>query len=414
MLNTKSSVSNDSWKFILFSGLIFVVIFCVENINHRFWLNDFRVYYSAAKAFIAGEQVYGVSFGLGTGFFKYSPLTLLLFTPYTIVPIQIADIIHFFITAVCTITSFLVIEQIIVEHLFVPKTKRTHLLLIVVFVCVLNHLFREVHLGNINMVIVLALSVALSLILKSKSITAGFLLTLVIITKPYFIFFCLLPLLMHRKIKTILSVLVFLLIFFVVPSVFVGFTKNISLHQQWLSAMYGHSGYLYSNHTIVSLIQFYFYPAIPSKVTYYLIVMVGFLYVIYFWLNNKVDNKSGNASLLKNKSYIIQYFLLIAIVPNLLITDTEHFLFALPLITILAFFLSTTKNYILIGCFILLAFLYGGNSPDLLGKALSSQFENHGLLGISNIIIILSVIYIYSRYKGRWISDNENITAIKN
>lgn len=413
-LNIKISFSSYSWKFILFSGLIFVLIFCVENINHRFWLNDFRVYYLAAKAFIGDEQVYGISFGLGTGFFKYSPMTLLLFTPYTIVSIQVANIIHFIINASCAIASFLVIEQIIVEHLFVPKTKRTHLLLMIVFFCVLNHLFREVHLGNINMVIVLLLSIALSLVLKSKSITAGFLLALVIITKPYFIFFCLLPLLLHRRIKTILSVFVFLLIFFVVPAVFIGFTKNISLHQQWLSAMFEHSSYLYSNHTIVSLIQFYFYPVIPYKVTYYLIVLVGLLYIIYFWLNNQADNKNSNVSLLKNKSFIIQYFLLIAVVPNLLITDTEHFLFALPLITILVFFLSTSKNYILVGCFILLVFLYGGNSPDLLGKELSSQIENHGLLGLSNLIIILSVIYIYSRNKNKWISENRHIPAIKN
>ena len=121
-MKIKSFVSSDSRKFILYSALIFAAIFVVENINHRFWLNDFRVYYLAAKALIAGEQVYGVSFGLGTGFFKYSPMTLLLFTPYTIVSIQVANIIHFIINASCAIASFLVIEQIMVDHLFVPKT----------------------------------------------------------------------------------------------------------------------------------------------------------------------------------------------------------------------------------------------------------------------------------------------------
>jgi hypothetical protein len=411
---SESFIANNSWKFILYSGLIFIVIFCVENINHRFWLNDFRVYYLAAKALIGGEQVYGISFGLGTGFFKYSLMTLLLFTPYTIVPIQVANIIHFFISASCAIASFLVLEQIILDHLFVPRTKRTHLLLMVVFFCILNHLFREVHLGNINMIIVLLLSIALSLVLKSKSITAGFLLALVIITKPYFIFFCFLPLLLHRKMKTILFVIIFLLIFFVVPFVFVGFSKNISLHKEWLSAMFEHSNYLNSNHTIVSLIRFYFYPAIPYKITFYLIVFVGLLYIIYFWLNNQADNMNNNVSLMKNKSFIIQYFLLIAIVPNLLITDTEHFLFSLPLITILVFFLSTSKNYILVGCFVLLTFFYGGNLSDLLGKEISHQFENHGLLGLSNLIIILLVIYIYSKNKNKWISENGHISTIKN
>lgn len=406
-------ISNYSRKFMLYSGLIFAAIFCVENINHRFWLNDFRVYYLAAKALIGGEQVYGISFGLGTGFFKYSPMTLLLFIPYTIFPIQAANIIHFLIISCCTIASFLVLEQIIVDHLFAPKIKRTHLLLMAAFLIVLIHLIREVHLGNINMVIVLLLSLALSLILRSKYITAGFLLALVIITKPYFIFFSLLPLLMHRKIKTILSVIVFLLIFFAIPSFFLEFSKNISLHQQWLNAMFEHSTYLNSNHTIVSLIQFYFYPAIPYKITFYLIVLVGLLYIIYFWLNNQADNKNGNVSLLKNKSFIIQYFLLIAIVPNLLITDTEHFLFSLPLITILVFFLSTSKNYAFVGYFILLAFFYGGNSSDLLGKEVSHQFENYGLLGLSNLIIILSVIYIYSKNKYNWILEGVTISAKK-
>lgn len=412
-LNIKSLIPLDSWKFILYNGLIFVVIFCVENINHRFWLNDFRVYYLAAKALIGGEQVYGIAFGLGTGFFKYSPMTLLLFTPYTLVPIHIANIIHFLTISCCTIATFLVLKQIIVDHLFAPKIKRTHLLLMAVFLIVLIHLIREVHLGNINMVIVLLLSFALNSILRSKYITAGFLLALVIITKPYFIFFCLLPLLMHRKIKTILSLTIFLLIFFAIPSVFLGFSKNISLHQEWLSAMFEHSNYLNSNHTIVSLIQFYFYTAIPYKITFYLIVFIGLLYIIYFWLNNQADNKNGNVSLLKNKSFIIQYFLLIAIVPNLLITDTEHFLFSLPLITIHVFFLSTSKNYILVGCFILLAFFYGGNSSDLLGKEISRQFENHGLLGSSNLIIILSVIYIYSKNKYNWILESFTISANK-
>jgi hypothetical protein len=413
-LNIKNYIPRESRKFILYSGLIFVVIFCVENNNHRFWLNDFRVYYLAAKALIGGEQVYGVSFGLGTGFFKYSPMTLLLITPYVIFPIQVANIIHFLISSCCIIAAFLVLEQIIVDYLFVPRTKRTHLLLVAVLFCVLNHLFREVHLGNINMVIVLLLSLALRLVLKSQPITAGLLLALVIITKPYFIFFCLLPLLTHRKIKAILSMIVFLLIFFAIPFVFLGFSKNISLHQQWFSAMFEHSSYLYSNHTIVSLIQFYIYSAIPYKFTYYLIVLVGLLYIIYFGLNNQADTKNSNASMVKNKSFIIQYFLLIAIVPNLLITDTEHFLFALPLITILVFFLPTSKNYILVGCFILLAFLYGGNSPDLLGKEVSRQFENYGLLGLSNLIIILFIIYIYSKNKTKWIAENGHISVIKN
>jgi hypothetical protein len=69
--------------FIVFATVLFAAIFAIEKINERFWLNDFKVYYSAAQALISGEQVYGVPFGLDTGFYKYSPFVAMLFVPYT-------------------------------------------------------------------------------------------------------------------------------------------------------------------------------------------------------------------------------------------------------------------------------------------------------------------------------------------
>ena len=76
--------------FILFASIIFAAVFIVEKINGRFWLNDFRVYYSAAQALVNHQQVYGIPFGLQTGFFKYSPFVAILFVPYTFFPFEVA------------------------------------------------------------------------------------------------------------------------------------------------------------------------------------------------------------------------------------------------------------------------------------------------------------------------------------
>ena len=43
--------------FVIFSTLFFILSFIIENINGRFWLNDFKVYYLAAQALLEGKEV---------------------------------------------------------------------------------------------------------------------------------------------------------------------------------------------------------------------------------------------------------------------------------------------------------------------------------------------------------------------
>ena len=72
----------------LFLLLIVILagIFIGDHVNDKFNMNDFRVMYYAADAYLNGNPVYGVPFGLDTGYYKYSPFTLLyfiLFMPLT-------------------------------------------------------------------------------------------------------------------------------------------------------------------------------------------------------------------------------------------------------------------------------------------------------------------------------------------
>jgi len=197
--------SNNWYRFILFGALICATIFVAENVNGRFHLNDFKVYYYAAKALTQGKQVYQIPFGLDTGYYKYSPFTLLLFVPYTGFSFEVAGIFHFILLSVCTLTAIIFIYQLVTTYFFEGKSKSGPLFLI--FICILLHVFRELHLGNINIILVLLISFAVYCSLKSKPFIAGCLLGLVIVTKPYFLLL-ILPLIAYRKIK-ILSALAF-------------------------------------------------------------------------------------------------------------------------------------------------------------------------------------------------------------
>jgi prepilin signal peptidase PulO-like enzyme (type II secretory pathway) len=118
--------------------------------------------------------------------------------------------------------------------------------------------------------------------------------------------------------------------------------------------------------------------------------------VIFFLYNTRIakKNKLPEKDERERTNFIIGYFTLLAIVPNLLLTDTEHFLFSLPLIILLLNYLSITKNYFEIGAFVLIIFLYAGNSVDLLGHKLSDQLDKMGTLGISNLLIIGYIVYV--------------------
>ena len=68
--------------------MVFLCLFfyILQNVNDRFWMNDLVVAYTAAQQLLSGQQIYGKAFGLGSGFYKYSPFTLFLFIPFAFLP----------------------------------------------------------------------------------------------------------------------------------------------------------------------------------------------------------------------------------------------------------------------------------------------------------------------------------------
>src|SRR6187399_2515881 len=89
-----------SWK--LFPGRYAIVfatvallLFVIEHVNGRFWLNDFRVYYDSARSLLDGQPLYGVSHGLDSGIFKYAPVIAMLYVPLALLPYVVAASIQY-------------------------------------------------------------------------------------------------------------------------------------------------------------------------------------------------------------------------------------------------------------------------------------------------------------------------------
>ena len=244
------------------------------------------------------------------------------------------------------------------------------------------------------MILLLLLTLSIKLALESKYISSSALLAITILTKPYFLI-CLLPYLLIKKYKSIVYVFVWLLAFVIVSGAAIGFEKSFSLYSEWILAMKEHSTYLSSNHTFFALLSFYIGVKIPSSFGIIILGIIGILSFAYLWLKNGKNQIEVSKNF--EQVFLLYYFILIALIPSILITDTEHFLFSLPLIVLLFLKVKQENKFAYTIFFIVLMFLYGGNSSDLLGKSLAGKVEDWGLLGIGNLIIIFVAIYLLGR-----------------
>lgn len=392
--------------FILFSLFFFCLIFTLENINGRFWLYDFKVYYLAAKSLISGNQVYGIPFGLDTGFYKYSPFTLLTFTPYCLLPYFAASCIHYAIISISTILSALVIQKIMTHYVFSITNQKKNLIMSIAIICIIRHIFRELHMGNVNIIIVMLLSSGLLLSLKNKSLLSGIFIGLAIMIKPYFILL-LLPMLFHKKTKTILSVGITILFSIGITFLILGFSNSMNLHKNWLTAMLGHNSYITSNDTLQSIFNYYFNAELTNAFQLYVLISVVIIYSIFTLLSKQFKPKITILNNNEQLPFVIGYFVLFAMIPNILLTDTEHFLFSLPLILFLLNYLFISKNYLSVCIFILVIFFYSGNSSDIMGNKLADKIDKMGLLGISNILFIGFSIYVAAAFKNQELNQKK-------
>jgi hypothetical protein len=213
----------------------FILFFAVQWINGRFWLNDFKVYYLAMQNFLNGEPIYGIPFGLDSGFYKYSPFALLPFSVFYFVPFNIAASIYYFLIAIAIIILINKVYQLFVR-IFNIKEEKKNLILYLTTIVLINHFYRELHLGNVNVLLLLLYVISMEFITKDRQWIAGLLMGIGILFKLHFII--LLPvLLIFKKFKASASLVITFLLGLFIPSFFLGFEQNFSILADWFETL---------------------------------------------------------------------------------------------------------------------------------------------------------------------------------
>lgn len=168
---------------------------------------------------------------------------------------------------------------------------------------------------------------------------------------------------------------------------FNAFWGFICLHYHstsWLAALSKHSGDLVTMNSMGKMGEEYF--GISPRwllPVFTIVVLVGLM--LFDFLRN----------VFSKKQLLTWLFVFLAIVPNVFVTDTEHFLYSISLVFLLLNELREARKwfYWLFSGLGMLFFSF--NSTDLLGKELARIVIDSGCLGIGNLLFISLYLYLH-------------------
>lgn len=368
--------------FILFFCLLFVT---VETINGKLWTNDLRVYYEATRDFFAGNNPYMHAYGLETGFFKYLPTSLYLFSPMVWFSFGLAKGIHLSFLIICLLLSIPLIYQLLTTHY--PSTAKKAWILYLGFITIAVHVVRELHMGNVNLLLLGLLVLSLYFDSRKHIFLACLSLSLMLVLKPIMIL-ALFPLLLFRRWKEIGILAVLGVLYFCLPILHLGPSNNWTLWSNWFAAIAAHGDYIVSENTLRYYSALFF--GIQSDWLPSLTVFTVLAGSAAFFIFGKYPTRGG--------SYFFWVLCFTAFVPNFFVTDTEHFLLSMPLICYLLYQLSEQGKALPWALFILGFIPFSLNSNDLWGRTISDEiFDYYGLMGLANMLFIGLAIYLEHR-----------------
>lgn len=376
--------------FLIILAVFVVASLALEHINGRFWLNDFRVYYMAADSLRHGLPVYEQVFGEDTGLYKYAPVVLYFFLPYTFLSFHAAGIIHFLLIGVFALGCFVVVERSLARLRPSPQAIAGRALL--AFLCIVVLLVRELHMGNINMELILLSTLGVERLLADRRQVAGILLGAVWLIKPYLLLM-LVPLVIRQAWRVLRTAGITMVAGLVAPLILHGPGTGWTLTRQWFHSMLYHTQVMFSPDYLGQLLATHAGTPLSPWINLLFIALAG-LSLTAFSIYNRRQGPER-----EGMDRTFELWLAMAIVPNLVITDQQHFMFSLPLIAFILLYLFTFKDRLALAAFVGTMLLYATRSSDLWSSDLENRLTGWGILGISNLLLLGLAIWVLHRWR---------------
>jgi hypothetical protein len=378
------------WLGLAFILLVCLSFLCAEAINHRLWLSDFEVYYKAACRLINSENLYRHPED-GHYIFKYSPVSALIFIPFTLFSFEVAKIIYWlFLTGIIVLNFYISTRLLSPKIGLSPDTKKINSLYVLSALILTLHFLRELHLGQVNYLLMFMYVLVLLALINEKVLVASSLLSLSIFIKPFGLIF--LPYLLYRKkFKALIMVGISTIIWGFTPLLFYrNWHLFINQYYAWINEIaveMGHKQDLLANanHTIFSVIARFtplrFILTDPGYAPFYqLVILIVLLFFFYKAFKLSSINKTVDNT-------VLDFYLIIGFIPLLAFTSENAFVFEqLLVIAVICYFrvLSTFEKILAVISFIFI----GGNFAELVGHQASEFLDNNSFVAIGAMLLI--------------------------
>ena len=186
---------------------------------------DFEVYWKAAARAAHAEPLYRPSDGHYQ--FKYLPAFAVLAIPLGRMPLATAEIVWF-----ATSVALLVTLLALAVRLPVERRKPVRWLVVLTVLAFGKFYAHELVLGQVNILFAVIATAAFLAMRSGREVSAGALVALAIVIKPYAVLF--LPwLVARRRLPSIVSACAGLAVVLVLPAALYGWDGNVALHREW-------------------------------------------------------------------------------------------------------------------------------------------------------------------------------------
>lgn len=375
--------------------LVFSIIFLIMEVyNGRFWQSDFTVYYKSAVRLLNGENMFRIAED-GHYIFKYSPVSALIFIPFTAFSLGFSKYIYWFLLTGIVISNFY-FATILAYRINGVKSLNINKIIILGALIMVVHFQRELHLGQVNQILLLSYLLIAFFLKKKKPILIGALLSLSIFIKPFGLIF--IPyLIVKGKYKELLTTIGTGIVYFFVPLLFYTWDMFLNQNMQWYNELVIELSHkqdlmLVANHTIFSVIARYTGLGLLLETSVYtkvfqLTILAGIAILVLWFI--RMGKKKQN-------SETAEMALLIALIPLLSFTSHNAFGFAGLLVIIIIIYFKKLFLIEKIASIIGMVLL-GGNYFDIWGSYLSGLFNDLSLVSVGTIMLMSILVVIRKR-----------------
>ncbi|NIM91552.1 MAG: DUF2029 domain-containing protein [Candidatus Aminicenantes bacterium] len=366
--------------------VLIVLLLVFFLLVYVFWvrkdMSDFGVCYQGGKRILKGETLYRVSDGHLQ--YKYSPPSAVFFSLLGLLPYEVAKFIWYLSELV-----FLYFILILSYKILPTKLKKKGTIIVFSLLILAKFYAREIELGQVNIHIILTLTLMLLAMLSHKYVLAGLCWGLTLFYKPYALVF--LPyFLLKKKFRLVATGIVVAIFGLFSPVIFYGFKGNMVVLNEWMASLSRSTSPLLATFDNASLHSF-FLNILPGQKTELALVfiicvslLIGLSFIGMMFLGKREDSK---------KPEVLEFAFLFILIPLLSPLGWYYnYLYSILAIILLLNCIEKFPAFLKYGL-IINFIIIGVSLKEVLGRAVFDFYTQNSLVVINYLIVLFFLFF---------------------